>query len=110
MRAMSQQMAPPMSRQEQMLARLHAAFAPQALQLIDESARHAGHAGARPEGETHFRLLMVSARFTGLSRVARSRLVHEALAPSFAQGLHALAMTLHSPEENHTNVPGATST
>ena len=83
-----------------MLERLREGLAPQALELIDDSARHAGHAGARPEGETHFHLLVVSERFAGLSRLARARLVHEILGDSFASGLHALSMTLRLPEEH----------
>jgi len=82
-------------------ARMHealtAAFAPVELSIEDESHRHAGHAGARPEGETHYRIRIVSAAFTGLSRVARHRLVNDALAPEFARGLHALALDLPSP-------------
>lgn len=88
-----------MTRTEQMLARLREGLSPQILELIDDSARHAGHAGAHPEGETHFRLLVVTSRFSGLSRLARARLVHATLGDSFAKGLHALSMTMLSPEE-----------
>ncbi|HEU5047651.1 MAG TPA: BolA family protein [Rickettsiales bacterium] len=72
---------------------------PQKLEIRDDSAKHAGHAGARPEGETHFRVEIVSDKFTGLSRVARHRLVNEALAPLFPQGLHALEIIAKSPQE-----------
>ncbi|MBX9699000.1 MAG: BolA family transcriptional regulator, partial [Acetobacteraceae bacterium] len=65
----------------------------------DDSHRHAGHAGARPEGETHYSVAVVSPAFAGLSRVARSRAVHERLAAEFGTGLHALALTLRTPEE-----------
>ncbi|MES1200470.1 MAG: BolA family protein [Pseudomonadota bacterium] len=82
-----------------MRSALEASLAPTTLDLTDESARHAGHAGASPEGETHFRLRLVSARFEGLSRVARQRLVNEALSAEFAGGLHALAMELKTPSE-----------
>ena len=78
---------------------LRQAFAPTLLQVTDDSARHAGHAGAAPGGQTHYSVLMVAAAFTGLSRVARSRAVHDALAGEFAGGLHALALTLRTPEE-----------
>ena len=78
---------------------LRAAFAPVALEVIDDSAKHAGHAGARPEGQTHYTVLMVSEHFAGMSRVARSRAVHEALAAEFAGGLHALALTLKTVAE-----------
>lgn len=74
-------------------------FAPTAMELVDESAKHAGHAGARPEGETHFRLRLVSNVFSGLSRVDRQRLVYQALREEFDTGLHALALDLKTPEE-----------
>ena len=74
-------------------------FAPVELAIVDDSARHAGHAGATAAGETHFNVTLVSARFRGLNRVARARAVHEALGPEFATGLHALALTLRAPEE-----------
>jgi BolA protein len=77
-------------------------FAPARLEIEDESARHAGHAGVRGTaagGETHYAMLVVSAAFGGLSRVQRSRLVHEALAAEFGGGLHALSLTLRTPEE-----------
>ena len=69
------------------------------LAVIDDSARHAGHAGAREGGQTHYAVELVSPAFEGLGRVARSRLVHEALADEFAGGLHALALTLRTPRE-----------
>jgi BolA protein len=69
------------------------------LQIVDDSARHAGHAGAQPGGETHFNVLLVSAAFQGVNRVARSRAVHAALEAEFAGGLHALSLTLRTPEE-----------
>ena len=74
-------------------------LAPLAFALADESALHAGHAGAAPSGQTHYRLALVSAAFTGLSRVARQRLVHKTLAEEFASGLHALVMELKAPSE-----------
>jgi stress-induced morphogen len=78
---------------------LREAFSPVALQIVDDSARHAGHAGAQPGGETHFNVLLVSAAFQGVNRVARSRAVHAALEAEFAGGLHALSLTLRTPEE-----------
>ena len=78
---------------------LQAAFAPGTLLVVDDSAKHAGHAGAAPGGETHYSVLLVSPAFAGVNRVARSRAVHEALAAEFANGLHALALTLRTPEE-----------
>jgi len=80
---------------------LEAAFAPVALEVIDESARHAGHAerNGLAGGETHYNVRMVSAALSGQSRLARSRAVHEALAPEFSTGLHALSLTLLTPAE-----------
>ncbi|MEY2686239.1 MAG: hypothetical protein RL375_437 [Pseudomonadota bacterium] len=71
---------------------LRAEFAPTELQVRDDSARHAGHAGAAGGG--HFAVLMRSARFAGLSRVARHRLVYDALGMLIARGIHALALDL----------------
>jgi BolA protein len=75
-------------------------FAPVRLELVDQSERHAGHAGARPEGETHFALTIVSAAFAGMSRVARQRLVYAALAAELASRVHALSLTTLTPDED----------
>ena len=75
-------------------------FAPTRLVVIDDSHRHAGHAGARPEGETHFTVTIVSARFAGLGRVARQRLVYETLADELAAGVHALSLSTLAPDED----------
>jgi BolA protein len=88
-----------MTRADRIRAALEAAFAPARVHVADDSARHAGHAGARPEGETHYSVLVISPVFAGQSRVARSRAVHAALAAEFAGGLHALALRLLTPEE-----------
>ncbi len=88
------------SRADRIAARLHAAFAPAEVRINDDSAHHAGHAGARPEGETHYSVLVVSPAFHGLSRVARHRAVMAALGAEFATGLHALALTLRTPAEH----------
>jgi BolA protein len=81
-------------------AKLEARFAPTRLDIVDDSARHAGHAGARPGGESHFTVTVVSAAFAGLGRVARQRLVYDTLADELAGGVHALAMTTLTPEED----------
>lgn len=78
---------------------LAAQFAPHEFVLDDDSSKHAGHAGARPGGETHYRLRLVSASFAGLSRVARQRLVYDALREEFDTGLHALSLDLKTPDE-----------
>jgi BolA protein len=80
------------SRKERIRAALTSRFAPSLLEVIDDSDRHAGHASARPEGETHFRVRIVSAAFAGQSRVARHRAVTDALTDEFARGLHALSI------------------
>ena len=68
-------------------------FAPTRLEIEDESHRHVGHAGARPEGETHFAVTIVSAAFIGQGRVARQRLVYQTLAEELATRIHALSLT-----------------
>lgn len=78
---------------------LRAHLAPTLVRVTDDSGRHAGHAGARPEGETHYSVLVVSAEFEGQTRIARSRSVHALLAAEFGGGLHALALTLRTPAE-----------
>lgn len=72
-------------------------FNPITLEVVDDSARHAGHAGASPEGETHFNVRIISAKFIGLSRVARQRAINTALAPEFESGLHALSIKAEAP-------------
>jgi BolA family transcriptional regulator, general stress-responsive regulator len=74
-------------------------LAPLRLDIVDESHRHAGHAGARPEGETHFTVTIVSAAFVGLGRVARQRLIYQILADELATRVHALALTTLAPGE-----------
>lgn len=78
---------------------LAAAFTPALIEVQDESHRHAGHAGAAPGGETHYAVRIISPAFAGMARLARSRAVHDALAAELAGGLHALALTLKTPEE-----------
>lgn len=89
-------------RAERIRDALAAALAPAQVEVVDDSARHAGHAGAQPGGETHYNVLAVSPRFDSLSRVARHRLVHGALAAEFGSGLHALSLTLRTPQEHAT--------
>jgi BolA family transcriptional regulator, general stress-responsive regulator len=80
-------------------SRLEAALAPEEIELVDESHLHAGHAGARPEGESHFRLRIVSGAFEGESRVARQRRVFAALGDLMQTDIHALSITALTPEE-----------
>jgi BolA protein len=89
-----------MSVAETMRRKLTDRFRPMRLEVIDDSQRHAGHAGARPGGETHFDVTIVSAEFAGLGRVARQRLVYETLADEIAGGVHALALRTLTPAED----------
>jgi BolA protein len=79
--------------------KLTAALTPQALEILDDSHKHAGHAGARPQGESHFTVRIVSARFEGLNRVARQRLVYGALREELESDIHALAIEARTPGE-----------
>ena len=85
--------------QERIVARLTAALDPVDLDVVDESDRHAGHAGAREGGGTHYRVRVVSAQFERRNRVERHRLVYGLLEAEFADGLHALALIAKAPGE-----------
>lgn len=79
--------------------KLTAAFSPSRLEVVDDSARHAGHAGARDGGESHFNVVIVSAAFEGLSRVDRQRRVNAALREELAGPVHALSIRAETPDE-----------
>lgn len=79
--------------------KLKAAFSPTFIAVVDNSAAHAGHAGARPEGGTHFTVRIVAEVFAGSSRLARQRLVYRALSDELAGDIHALAITAMAPDE-----------
>jgi BolA protein len=83
--------------------KLTAAFAPQSLDVVDESHRHAGHAGATrddgSQGETHFHVRLVTAAFDGVSRVERQRRVYAALADELKGPVHALSLSALTPSE-----------
>jgi BolA protein len=83
--------------------KLTAAFAPQSLEVVDESHRHAGHAGATrddgSQGETHFHVRLVTAAFDGVSRVERQRRVHAVLADELKGPVHALSLSALTPSE-----------
>lgn len=74
-------------------------FAPQSLNVVDESHQHEGHAGARPGGQTHFRVYIVSEAFKGKTRIDRHRMINAALADDLAAGVHALAIHAQAPGE-----------
>jgi BolA protein len=77
---------------QQIIDKLTRTFAPDALEVIDESHLHAGHSGARPEGETHFRVKIRARAFDGVTLVQRHRLVNQTLADELAGPVHALAI------------------
>ena len=80
-------------------AKLDAALSPTKLEIIDDSARHVGHAGHDGRGESHFNLVVVSEAFAGLSRLERQRQVYDLLAEELADRVHALSMSTLTPEE-----------
>src|SRR5205809_4698675 len=86
--------------------KLATAFAPQSLDVVDESHQHQGHAGHRPGGETHFRVYIVSNAFQGKSRIERHRMVNATLSRELAAGVHALAIHASAPGED-TRIPPA---
>ena len=83
----------------QIADKLAAAFAPQSLDVVDESHQHAGHAGARPGGQTHFRVHIVSEAFRGKSRIERHRMINQTLSSELTGGVHALAIHASAPGE-----------
>ena len=88
-----------MSVADQIKNKLTEAFAPQTVDVIDESHKHEGHAGARPEGETHFRVFIVSDQFEGQNRVMRQRAVNKVLEDELQGQVHALALRTLTPDE-----------
>ena len=82
-----------------MSRKLTEAFAPQSLEVVDESHQHEGHAGHRPGGQTHFRVCIVSEAFKGKTRLERHRMINAALAGEIAGGVHALAIHATAPGE-----------
>ncbi|MGE0667073.1 MAG: BolA family protein [Sphingomonadales bacterium] len=86
-----------MSVAERIRTKLTEALAPTALEVIDESHKHKGHRGARPEGETHFHVVVSSEKFAGMMRVARQRLVYNILAEELAGPVHALSLDISAP-------------
>jgi len=82
---------------ETIVRKLTEAFSPLELSVIDESDLHAGHAGSRPEGETHFRVTVVSPAFAGKLPIARHRMINEVLADELAGPVHALSISAEPP-------------
>ncbi len=79
--------------------KLEATFAPDRLEIEDQSHLHAGHAGARDGGESHFRIDIIARAFDGRSRIERQRLIHQCLAEELAGPVHALSIAARAPEE-----------
>lgn len=88
-----------MTMQQRIAADLTRALDPTSLEVTDESHLHAGHAGARAGGESHFRIDVVAAAFAGKGRVERHRMIYAALAQEIADGVHALAVNAKAPGE-----------
>ena len=88
-----------MRTQDLITEKLTAAFAPESLRVEDESHLHAGHAGHRPGGETHYRVYIVSEAFRGKSRIDRHRMINATLSGELASGVHALAIHASAPGE-----------
>lgn len=88
-----------MNMQARIRTRLEEALSPQQLDVVDDSGSHIGHPGARPGGETHFKVRIVAEAFSGKSRVQRHRLVYDALAQELKDRVHALVIEARSPDE-----------
>lgn len=95
-------MSQTMNTQQHITAKLQQAFAPESLDVVDESHLHEGHAGHRPGGETHFRVYIVSQAFDGKSRIERHRMINQVLADELAGSVHALALKVQTPAERQS--------
>ncbi|GLQ05622.1 BolA family protein [Sneathiella chinensis] len=84
---------------ERVEQKLKDAFSPATLDVIDESHLHAGHAGARPQGESHFRVHIVADAFEGKSRVERQRMIYQVLDAEMKTDIHALALVVKATSE-----------
>ena len=82
--------------------KLTKAFTPESLDVVDESHQHAGHAGHRPGGQTHFRVYIVADAFHGKSRLERHRMINATLSSELSSGVHALAIHATAPGESKT--------
>jgi len=96
-------MTPPSAVETRIRESLTLALEPLHLDVVNESHLHAGHRSSPGTGDSHFRLLVISAKFAGLSRVARQRLVNQALSPLMGKPIHALAMQTLAPGEQITS-------
>lgn len=81
---------------DEIRTKLDAAFAPRVLEVLNESAAHAGHMGDDGSGESHFRVVIAAPAFDGMSRIARHRAVHAAIGPDLMDRIHALALEIRA--------------
>lgn len=88
-----------MQRTTQIREAIENALSPLQIRILDESSHHAGHAGYGEGGQSHFRIEVVAKQFVGLNRVARHRLIYQALGNAFSEGLHALQIIAKAPGE-----------
>lgn len=88
-----------MSVKETIEAKLNDQIKPEQMEVIDESHKHAGHAGARPEGETHFHINMTASALNGQNRVNRQRMIYKILADELAGPVHALSLNLKGTDD-----------
>jgi BolA protein len=88
-----------MQTKDVIIEKLTVAFAPESLDVLDESDQHKGHAGHRPGGQTHYRVYIVAQAFAGKTRIARHRMINEALDAELKGGVHALAIHASAPGE-----------
>ena len=86
-----------MSKADEIRSKLEEAFTPEALDVVDDSESHRGHAGFQEGGESHYNVRIRAAAFEGKSRIQRHRLVHSALGPDLIGRIHALALDLDVP-------------
>lgn len=87
-----------MALREEIMARLAERFAPETLEVRDDSEQHRGHSGWREGGETHFSVTIAAQEFAGMSRIARHRAIHAALGPEIVGRIHALALRVTEPD------------
>jgi BolA protein len=88
-----------MQTKDVIIEKLTAAFTPESLEVLDESSQHEGHAGHRPGGQTHYRVYIVAKAFAGKSRIARHRMINDAIEAEIKGGIHALAIHATAPGE-----------
>jgi len=88
-----------MQTKDVIIEKLTAAFTPESLEVLDESDQHKGHAGHRPGGQTHYRVYIVAKVFAGKSRIARHRMINDAIEAELKGSVHALAVHARAPGE-----------